>query len=102
MKTIATALILGMLTVPLAACGGKGDDKLGDRVEQAADNRADGMEDQADALRNQAKMLDKQAEKTRDYAEDRADAIKAADVNAAAMSPEQREAVIDNQAAAVR
>jgi hypothetical protein len=47
-------------------------------------------------------MLDKQAEKTRDYAEDRADAIKAADVNAAAMSPEQREAVIDNQAAAVR
>jgi Zn-dependent M32 family carboxypeptidase len=35
-------------------------------------------------------------------AEDRADAIKAADVNASAMSQEQRDAIVANQAAAVR
>jgi len=47
-------------------------------------------------------MLDNRAENTRDYAEDRADAIKAADVNASAMSQEQRDAIVANQAAAVR
>jgi CMP-2-keto-3-deoxyoctulosonic acid synthetase len=99
---IRIGLLLAASLASLSACNGKGTDKLAENVEKAADNRADGMESQADALRNQAKMLDKQAEKTRDYAEDRADAIKAADVNAAAMNPEQREAVIDNQAAAVR
>ncbi|MDQ1232047.1 hypothetical protein [Sphingomonas sp. SORGH_AS_0879] len=101
MKTRITLLLAAGL-VSLSACNSKGTDNLAENVEKAADNRAGGMETQADALRNQAKMLDKQAEKTRDYAEDRADAIKAADVNASAMSPEQREAIVANQAAAVR
>ncbi|KTT69019.1 hypothetical protein [Sphingomonas sanguinis] len=100
--TIRIGLLLTASLVSLSACNSKGTDKLAENVEKAADNRADGMESQADALRNEAKQLDKQAEKTRDYAEDRADAIKAADVNAAAMSPEQREAIVANQAAAVR
>ncbi|WP_343527303.1 hypothetical protein [Sphingomonas sp.] len=99
---IRTGLLLAAALMPLAACNSKGTDKLAERVEDAADNRADTMENQADALRNQAKMLDKRAEKTRDYAEDRADAIKAADINASAMSQEQRDAIVANQAAAVR
>ena len=95
-------LLLAASLVSLSACNNKGTDKLAGRVEDAADNRADNMESQADMLRNEAKSLDKQAEKTRDYAEDRADAIKAADVNASAMSQEQRDAIVANQAAAVR
>ena len=95
-------MLLAMSLVSLSACNSKGTEKLADRVENAADNRADTMEAQADALRNEAKMLDNRAENTRDYAEDRADAIKAADVNASAMSQEQRDAIVANQAAAVR
>lgn len=95
-------LLLTATLLPLAACNNTPTDKLADRVENAADNRADTMEAQADALRNQAQMLDNRAETTRDVAESRADAIKAADMNVAAMSQDQRDAIIANQAAAVR
>ena len=69
MKT-RIGMLLAMSLVSLSACNSKGTEKLADRVENAADNRAD--------------------------------AIKAADVNASAMSQEQRDAIVANQAAAVR
>jgi hypothetical protein len=92
-KTMIVALTA--LALPLAACGGNGDGKLAKQVEKAADNRADAMEANAEALKEDAKA-------ERDAGKDRADAIRAADVNAAAMSPEQRSAVVANEAAAVR
>ena len=79
----------------LAACNNSPSDKLADRVENTADARADAMEARAD-------MLDNQAEQVRDTGESRADAIQAADMNVATMSPEQRDAIVANQAAAVR
>ncbi|TPG56055.1 hypothetical protein [Sphingomonas glacialis] len=92
-KTMIAALAL--VALPLTACGGNGDGKLAKQVEKAADNRADAME-------ANAKDLEAQAKAERKTGEDRADAIRAADVNAAAMTPEQRGEVVANDAAAVR
>ncbi len=91
MKTIATALILGMLTVPLAACGGKGDDKLGSQVEGAAESRADALEAAADNLEDRAEAV-------RDQGEKQGEAIDDADVNAAAMSDTQKSALVNGSA----
>lgn len=95
MKKLFAAASIALLALPLAACGGNGDDKLAGQVEKAADNRADALEDMADNLEDQAKQV-------RKTGEDRGDAIDAADVNAHAMSNEQKAEIIANEAAAVR
>lgn len=100
MKMAAAIALAGALV--LGGCNDNASEKLADRVETAADNRADAMEANAEALRNQAAMLDARADRTRDVGEARADAIEAADMNVAAMSPERRDAIVANQAAAVR
>jgi hypothetical protein len=82
-------------TLALAACGGNGDDKLAERVEDRADARADEMENKADAL-------DARAEAVRERGEDRADAIDAADVNADKMTVNEKNAVVVGDAPAVR
>lgn len=46
---IAPALAAAFFAV--SACGGQGDDTLGDRVEDQADARADQLEDQAEQIR---------------------------------------------------
>jgi len=80
------AVALGAMALALTACGGKGDDKLGSQVEAAADNRADAMEATADNLEAQAKQVRKSGDQ-------QADAIDDADVNAAAMTDEQKAAL---------
>ena len=87
--------LAALAALPLASCGGHGDDKLGERVEDAADNRADALENRADAL-------NARAEQVRNNGERRADAIDAADLNADAMTVEQKKAIVANEAAAVR
>ena len=94
MKKYLVAISLSTLAM-LSACGGNGDDKLASRVENAADDRADAMEARADAL-------DEQAEQVRETGENRADAIDAADVNADAMSDQKKDAIVANQAPAVK
>ena len=94
MKKYLVAISLSTLAT-LSACGGNGDDKLASRVENAADDRADAMEARADAL-------DEQAEQVRETGENRADAIDAADVNADAMSDQKKDAIVANQAPAVK
>lgn len=101
MKSIVTLVALAAV-LPLAACNKSPSDKLADRVENAADNRADAMESNADALRNQAARLDDRADKARDTGDSRSDAIEAADMNVAGMSQERRDAIVANEAAAVR
>lgn len=100
MKIILT--IAAGCTLMLAACHNSPSDKLAGRVEGAADNRADAMENQADALRAQAKALDNRAGTVRDNGEARADAIKAADENVGNMTQAHRDAIVNNQAPAVR
>ncbi len=91
MKTAFTAAILAVSALSLAACGGKGDDKLGDQVEQAADNNAAALEATADNLEDRAEAI-------RDNGEERSEAIDDADVNADAMTNAQKAAVINGSA----
>ena len=91
MKTMITTLAIGAMALSLAACGGKGDDKLGSQVEAAADNRADALEATADNLEDRAEQVRKNGER-------QSDAIDDADVNAAAMSDEQKAALVNGSA----
>ena len=80
--------IVGAAALALAACGGKGDDALGDNVadnyEAAADN-LDAMADNA-ATPGEAAALETQADALKAEGDRKEDAIDDADVNAAATS----------------
>ena len=88
MKKLAVATMIAAIALPLAACGGKGDDKLGSQVEGAADNRADALEATADNLEDRAEAVRKDGER-------QSDAIDDADVNAQAMPQSQKDALIN-------
>lgn len=98
MKTVSPAAVIAALAraaVPLSACSKSSSDQLADRVENAADARADNLEMQADMLENRAAAV-------REAGEERSDAIEAADRNVAAMSQAERDAIVANETAAVR
>ena len=95
MKKSVALMGLALFAMPLAACGGTGDDKLAGRVEDAADNRADQLEATAENLEDRAEDI-------RENGEERAEAIDDADVNADAMSNAQKADLIGNDAATVR
>lgn len=93
-----TTLTIGaaLCAFALAGCNQSPAENLADRVENAADVRADAME-------NQAADLKERAEQVRDTGEERADAIVAADRNVTAtMNQQRRDAVVANEAPAVR
>lgn len=93
---IAFIITLATGAVALAACSQTPAENLADRVENAADMRADAMDNRAELLRDRAEQI-------RETGEERADAIAAADRNVAAtMTEDRREAVIANEAPAVR
>lgn len=83
MKIIATTAALAAGLLALTACGGKSDDKLGDNVEQAYENKADALDAQAD-------NLDAQAENLRDEGDRKEEAIDDSDVDATAMNAQQQ------------
>jgi hypothetical protein len=72
----------------LAACGGKGDDSLGDNVADAYENQADQLEAQADNASNEvvADSLENQADALEDEGQRKEEAIDDADLNAATTS----------------
>lgn len=84
MKKISFALV-GAASLALAACGGQGDDALGDNVadnfEAAAENLSDQAENTSDPA--EAAALENQADALDDEGERREEAIDEADVNAA-------------------
>jgi predicted small lipoprotein YifL len=94
MRTFVKAAALAGLFA-LAACGGKGDDSLGDNAADAADAAADNLDAMADNTSNDAvaENLEAQADALREKGEAREDAIDRANVNAQAMTPAQKEAV---------
>lgn len=73
MKTLITAAGLAA-ALTLSACGGNGDDALGDRAADQAEAKADTIEDAGEA---------------------REDVIDDADVNAEAMTPNQQDALVN-------
>ena len=80
----------------LAACGGKGDDTLGEQAQEAMENRADAMDAAADNMTGPAAdMMEANAEATRDAGKAKEEAIDDADINADAMTPAEKNAVIN-------
>jgi hypothetical protein len=78
----------------LGACGGNGDDKLGEQAQENADNKAGQLEAAADnATGAQADSLEAQADAVESAGEAKEEAIDDADVNADAMTNEQKNAV---------
>jgi hypothetical protein len=75
---------LGASFLALAACGGAGDDSLGDNAADRADAVADNMEDVADNTSNEtaSDALEDNAAAIREQGEDKEEAIDDADVTA--------------------
>ena len=87
MKKLSFAIV-GAAALALAACGGKGDDALGDNVEQNYDNAADNLDAMADNATNEVveDKLENQADALRDEGKAKEEAIDEADVNAQAVN----------------
>jgi len=79
----------------LAACGGKGDDALGEQAQENMENKADALDAAADNMSGPAAdSLEAQADATREAGEAKEEAIDDADLNADAMTPAEKNAVV--------
>lgn len=82
MRKISFALV-GAAALAVAACGGTGDDTLGENVQENMEAAGDALDDMADnAAGNEAATLENQAAALREAGENAEDAIDDADVNA--------------------
>ncbi len=87
MKKLSFALV-GAAALALSACGGQGDDALGDNVADNFDAAADNLDAVADNTANEvvSDTLENQADALREEGEAREEAIDEADVNAATVN----------------
>jgi hypothetical protein len=82
MRKISFALV-GAASLALAACGGRGDDELGENVQENYENAAENLDAAAaNASGAEANALANQADALREEGENREEAIDEADVNA--------------------
>ena len=82
MKKISFALV-GAASLALAACGGKGDDSLGENVQENYEAAADNLEAVADNTSGaEAATLENQADALESEGARKEEAIDDADVNA--------------------
>ncbi|HUD90127.1 hypothetical protein [Sphingobium sp.] len=96
MDRSSTLIAVFGLSLALAACGGKGDDKLGEQAQEAAENKADKMDAMADNMTGTAEdLMQANADATREAGDAKEEAIDDSDVNADKLSPAEREKVIN-------
>ena len=82
MKKLSFALV-GAATLALAACGGQGDDALGENVQENMEAQAENLDAAADnATGAEAAALENQADALEERGEEAEEAIDEADVNA--------------------
>ncbi|QIK77622.1 hypothetical protein G7077_00495 [Sphingomonas piscis] len=97
-KNMRLLLLAAAAAVSLSACGGNGDDKLGDQAEDRAEAQADNLEAMADNssgamaenLEDQADAVERNGEKTEERIDD-------SDVDASSLSDAQRNALVNGQ-----
>lgn len=81
-------LLIGAALLPLAACGGQGDDAAAENVEQAFENSAEQLEQAAEnASGATEERLEDEAEVMREAGEAAADTIDEVDLNTQAPLP---------------
>ena len=83
MKKVSFALV-GAAALALSACGGKGDDSLGENVQENYENAAENLDAMAANTSNaaEAEALGNQADALKAEGENKEEAIDKADVNA--------------------
>ena len=83
MKKLSFAVV-GAAALALAACGGQGDDSLGENVQENLEAQAENLEAAADNTANaaEAAALENQADALEAQGENAEEAIDEADVNA--------------------
>lgn len=87
---------VSVLSLTLASCGGKGDDKLGEQAQESMENKADAMDAAADNMTGPAEdAMEAQADATREAGAAKEEAIDDADVNADKLTPAQKKAAIE-------
>ena len=92
------SLVAGAVLMLLAACG-SGKDKIAERVEDNADNRAAAMEQASRSMTNalQANAVEQEANIVRSAGEQRAEAIHSSDLDASTLTPAQKNALIEGR-----
>lgn len=92
---LRTALLATALALPLAACGGDGDDALGDRAADNYEAAADNLEAMADNTADPAMAanLEARADNLEDQGEAKEEAIDDSDVDADALTEAQKNAL---------
>lgn len=80
----------------LAACGGGGKDRIADRVEENAEERAAAMDAASETMTNalRANAVQQQANIVRSAGEDRAQAIRDSDLDASLLTRDQKNAIV--------
>lgn len=90
MKFLSTALAVSAFAA-LAACGGDGDDAMGEQVQESYENQADSLDAMADNTSGTAEdSLEAQADALREEGERKEEAIDDSDVDADAMTPAEQ------------
>jgi len=89
-------IMLGTSLLVLAACGGNGDDKLGEQAQEAMENRADNIDALAENMSGTDQdVMETKADATREMGDAKEEAIDDSDVDAEAMTQAQKDALVN-------
>jgi hypothetical protein len=89
-------MVIGAALMLLTACNGSGKDRIADRVEENAEDRAAAMDAASETMTNalRANATQQQANIVRSAGEDRAQAIRDSDLDASLLTKEQKNAIV--------